>query len=252
MKRFNRVRMPGGLALLLMCALIAPAQWDKKPYTQWPERDAQKLLNDSPWCKTQTFTDNPQATNAATGRPDPNASRIDVIVNVNFRIRFFSAKPVRQAVCRLIELEQKGKVSEDLAARLKALATSEFRDHIVVTVVTDADRASARLQEAMALLSSRSTAHLKNNTFLEVKGQKVFLQEYQPPRSDGFGARFLFPRLVNGLPFITPETDEVRFYSELSDGAVARPVGASGAPLIYTLNVRFKVSAMNFQGRLEY
>jgi hypothetical protein len=250
MKSFSRIRIPGVLALLLVCALIAPAQWDKKPYTEWSEREAQKLLDDSPWAKIQTFTDS----TTGNARQDSNASRIAGTVNINFRIRFFSAKPVRQATTRIIELQQKSNIDAEFAGRLRALANADFKDHIVVTVLCDADRQSYQIQEATALLHARSTADLKNDTFLEVKGKKVYIQEYQPPRGDGFGARFIFPRLVDGAPFITPETSEVRFYSELSKGVAARPgpAGSASTPLVYTLNMRFKVSAMNFGGKLEY
>ncbi|MCI0389485.1 MAG: hypothetical protein MOB07_12080 [Acidobacteria bacterium] len=44
-------------ALCLVCSLIAWAQWEKKPYTEWSEKEAQKLLNDSPWSQTQVFSD---------------------------------------------------------------------------------------------------------------------------------------------------------------------------------------------------
>jgi hypothetical protein len=46
---------------LLAGALAVAAQWDKKTPTEWSEREAQKLLNDSPWAQTQTFSDLSQA-----------------------------------------------------------------------------------------------------------------------------------------------------------------------------------------------
>lgn len=50
-------------------------------------------------------------------------------------------------------------------------------------------------------MSQGSTAKYKNNTFLEIKGGKrMFIQEYQTPRPDGFGARFIFQRIVDDKP----------------------------------------------------
>ena len=66
----------------------------------------------------------------------------------------------------------------------------------------------------------------------------IFLQEYQPPRNDGFGARFVFPRLVDGKPWLTPESGEVVFLSEM------REIGI--------LTMRYRVKDMMFNGRLEY
>ena|ERR1051326_4566449 len=249
MKSLNRARMPGVLALFLICALITPAQWDKKPYTEWSEKESLKLLDDSPWAKTQSFVINP---GTAGGRS--SGSSIQTNIQINFHIRFFSAKPVRQATSRIMELKQKGNINEEFLTKLKNLANSSFNDRIVVTVVCDSEQHGPSVQEAAMLLQNRTTANLMSNTFLEVKGQKIYLQEYQSPRGDGFGARFLFPRLVDGKPFITPETSEIHFYSELSGGSPiisGSSSSSSGSPT-YTLNQRFKVSAMNFQGNLEY
>ena len=252
MKSLNRVRMPGALALLLICALMTPAQWEKKPYTEWSEKEAQKLLEDSPWAKTQTFT----ATTETTGTARPNAGQSSFAnpIRINFRIRFFSAKPVRQATSRTLELKQKGNLDEEYATRLKNLVNSSFNDYILITVTCDSEQRGVPLQEAAMLLQGHTTAKLQSNTYLEVKGQKIYLKEYQAPRGDGFGARLIFPRLVNGEPFITPQTEEIHFYSELSTGVAARPgpVGSSSSSPLYTLNQRFKVSTMNFQGKLEY
>jgi hypothetical protein len=65
------------------------------------------------------------------------------------------------------------------------------------------------------------------------------LQEYEPPDPrDGLGAKFVFPRTVDGRPFVTTESIEVRFYSEFAQGL--------------TLNMRFKLADMIFEGALEY
>ncbi len=243
--------------LALASALPAAAQWDKKTPTEWSERETQRLLNDSPWAQTQTFSDTSQMTGnvaLSTGQ-----SRVAQDIHVKFRVRFLSAKPVRQAVARDMELKQKGKLEPQLAAQLKAFAAADFPDFIVITAVCDAAQRTVQLQEAQALLQNRTTADLKNNTYLELKnGTRLFLQEYQPPRNDGLGARFVFPRLVNAEPFLSASSGEVRFYSELSPGGAAglttRPGAATGTAsgMNYKLNLRFKVADMNYLGKLEY
>jgi hypothetical protein len=91
----------------------------------------------------------------------------------------------------------------------------------------------------MQAFNSGVTAVLKNNTYLELKsGQKLFLEEYVPPGKDGFGARFIFLRQPEGKLFITPDTSEVRFYSELTNDI--------------KLNMRFRVPDMNYNGKIEY
>ncbi|MGH9751629.1 MAG: hypothetical protein ACREA2_02500 [Blastocatellia bacterium] len=147
------------------------------------------------------------------------ASRVANVFHVNFRIRFLSAKPAPQAISRVMELKQKGALNEQLGAQLRSFAAADFPDYVVITVLCDSDQPNMRLQEATALMNNRTTADLKNNTFLELKdGRRVFLREYQPPRNDGLGARFIFPRLVEGKPFITAESGEIHFVSDLSQG----------------------------------
>jgi hypothetical protein len=229
--------------LLLSLPLSASAQWEKKPYTEWSEKEVQKLLNGSPWGKTVVFSSPVtlfrQATPGSQGVGQAPSSNSANATHVNFRIRFLSAKPLRQAISRMMEMSQKQPVSEGLAARLKSFASGEFLEYIVITVSCDSEQAGANFQQAASLLTTRGTANLKNNTFLEIKGgRRLFLQEFQPPGQDGLGARFIFPRMVDGKPFISPESEEIRFFTELSD--------------TYRLDRRYKVKEMLYEGKLEY
>ena len=80
---------------------------------------------------------------------------------------------------------------------------------------------------------------LKNNTYLERNdGKRIFLLDYRAPVEDGIGARFVFPRIVDGRAFLNGESGDVRLYAE---------VGAN-----VKLNLRFKVADMVYQGKLEY
>jgi hypothetical protein len=238
MKYAYRISILCLLAQSLLLPGIASAQWQKKPYTEWSEKEVTTVLNNSPWGQTQTVTDTTRMFDRDR-RLDSGQSRVSEVSQVKFHIRFFSARPIRQAVGRLIEIQQKGEVPEGLAAQLKALAAADFPDYIIITVSIDAADASSQLRQATTLLNNQATSQLKNETFLSVKGgQRNFLQEYQQPRRDGLGARFIFPRLVDGKPFITPENEEVLFSSQLNGGPA--------------LSMRFKVKDMMFNGRLEY
>jgi len=243
----KRILLPGILGLLLAFSLNTSAQWDKKPYTEWSSKDAEKIIKDSPWGKTQTFTNAAVAYNTGISgssgigqtRNGTPPSRPTDAIHVNFRIYFLSAKPVRQAFSRLFELKQKNGPSGELAEQLKAFASGEFQEYIVIAADCDSDQAGQNVQEGRSLLQRSGTATLKNNTFIETKGGKrVFIQEFQAPKRDGLGARFVFPRLLDGKPFITGDSDEIHFYSILSD--------------TYKLDRRFKVKDMMFEGKLEY
>jgi len=234
MSKLHRVCLPRVLVVLLICTFSISAQWNKKPYTEWTEKESLKLLEDSPWCQTQALT--VQTTGQAPLAS--GASRVAEAFNVNLRIRFLSAKPVRQAISHLMEIKNGQKISAQLAAQLKAFAAADFPDYIVITVTSESDRASSLLQQTQAAFYKRTTNELINNTYLLAGGQRVFIKEYQPPGQDGLGARYIFPRLVEGKPFITPGTGDVLFRSEPGGSIV--------------LNMRYKVKEMMFDGKLEY
>ncbi len=242
------------LALFLVFPLATLGQWNKKPYTEWSEKEAKKVLDDSPWSQDQNFTDTSRNASTTTSRGGTQSAIADVI-NVTFHMRFFTAKPVRQAISRSMELQHKGELPEPLAARLKALATADFPDYIIITVTCESDKASNLLQDAKSLLQKLNTGAIKNSTYLVAKGgERVFLQEYQPPQNDGLGARFVFPRLVNGKPFITPESGEILFHAELGGGSQLNSTLSNSdvARNGFLLNTRFKVKDMMYDGKLEY
>ncbi len=261
MKKLIRIFLS---CLVALSSVPALAQWDKKPYNEWSEKEATKMLNDSPWAQTQIFSDLSQLTGNA--RLASGASRIGEEFHVNFRLRLLSARPVRQATARLIEIQNKGELSEPLEKQLRAFAAADFPDYIVITLTVDSPRPSNHLQQATLMLAKITTADLQNNTYLLAgNGQRVFIKEYQPPRNDGLGARFIFPRLVDGKPFITAETESILFHSEFGgEGATAstgtntaQQTGPSASSSItpfsnFVLNMRYKIKDMTFGGKLEY
>ncbi len=235
------------ITVLVLIAVAAPAQKSDKPWQEWSKKEAQKILDDSPWGRTQTETDisemfytpttqsgrgssSSRQTQGATNQP----------VNVNFRIRFFTAQPIRQAFVRLMRLNQPN-LDKQTLERLDAFTKVRSEQWIIVAVGYDAtdQRYSGPVLQAFG---SATTDVLKNNTYLERKdGTKNFLDEYVPPGRDGFGARFIFPRKVDGQPFLTVDSGEVRFYSEYTTGLSK-----------LKLNMRFKVADMMANGQLEY
>jgi hypothetical protein len=229
-------------ASCLLCLTLAAQNKKSKDWTEWSKDEAQKMLNDSPWAQTQTYTDTSQMTYSPTAPGVASSSAgqgaTNQATNVKYRIRFFSARPVRQALVRSILLGMKSPPDAQTLERLKGFAELQASNSIIVTVSYEAS--DGRLAgAAMQNFGAATTGSLKNSTYLERKdGKRLFLAEYVPPGKDGFGARFIFPRELDGRPFVTPEAGEVRFFS---------PVARSAE-----LNMRFKVERMIYNDALEY
>mgnify|MGYP003288516668 CR=1 FL=1 len=236
---------------ILLLATIATftTHAQKKPWQEWSRKEAETILNDSAWGKTQIETDTselffrPQAApDARSGRSnadplrDERGGATNQATDIKFRIRFLSARPVRQAFARLIALDQQ---TEDPKVQkyMNDFVERKFDKWIAVTVGFESrdQRFSGKAIQAFA---SATTGSLKNNTYLERKdGKRLYVHIYQAPSADGLGAKFIFERIVDERPFLNNESGEVRFVSEIAK---------------VNLNMRFKVAEMMYDGKLEY
>ena len=238
-----------GLLLLSAVAIetVIGQKQTAKSWKDWTKDDAEKILNHSAWGQQQVDTDLSEmfftpTTDARTSRAPNAGSRLEQgatnqETKMMYGIRFFSARPVRQAFIRMIQLKQKN-LEADVLERMNNFAELPSGDSIIIAVTIEGtDKRS--LGKVMQLVSSAATGTLKNSTYLERNdGKRLFLEEYVPPGRDGFGARFIFPRMVDERPFLTSETQDVRFFAEFGTAI--------------KLNMRFKISDMMVDGKLEY
>ena len=124
----------------------------QKPWVEWNQKEAEKVLNDSAWGRTQTETDTSQMFFSPTSDPNATGARgtsndnsrlsqgaTNQAVSVNYRIRFFTAKPIREALVRLIEVKQTNLPKETLD-RLAAFANLDSNQYVIVAVTFDQAR----------------------------------------------------------------------------------------------------------------
>src|SRR5215831_442025 len=250
------------------------AQKAQKPWGEWSRKDAEKILSSSPWSQVQTETDTSEMFYSPTTMGDTHSRESQGATNqaitVKYYIRLFTARPIRQAYVRLLELE-KSQADDAAAEKRRAWANLGASDSVIVAVACESsDR--RYLGRAMQEFNSAVTAVLKNNAYLERNdGARVFLAEYIPPGKDVFGARFVFPRVVNGEPFITNKGGSFRFHAEYesktnvdqsnnpsgetSRRATTNPSAGGGqAPSAFKfkLDMKFKVADMLYNGDVEY
>src|SRR5215204_6538987 len=135
---------------------------DKELWPKWDKGKVQKMLNSSPWAQTQTDTNTSQMTyspttaagSSAVGASSASSSvgatntgrgvqsdRVDggatnQAMSVNYHVRFLSAKPIRQAFARMIEIQEKD--SKSVKEQLGPFVERDFGDFIVVSVSFDA------------------------------------------------------------------------------------------------------------------
>jgi len=259
------LRKPIISTLLISLFLIAVAAQQKaRAWSEWSKEEAERILNDSPWAQTQIETNTSEMTYSptsgtavagtrTTGTPttgmrseqtERNRNRAvegayNQAVSITYRVRFLSARPIREALAAMILLEQgKPELAAQVKSQMQQFVDANYHDYIVVTV--DYEASDQRLTaKAFQDFGAAAAGTLKNNTYLErADGKRVFLMDYRAPIQDGLGAKFVFPRIVDERPFLNNDSGEVRFYSEVGPNV--------------KLNRRFKISSMIYQGRLEY
>jgi len=261
-QRLSRNRSFTVLTMLALASLpiIAIAQKHDHSWMELSKKDAERMLANSPWSQVQVDTDVSEQFFSPTrpgtsGVGQPGASRgtvttqqsinnnradrgaVNEAVAVSYRISFLSSRPVRQALARMI-LAAEHEPNDQLVSQLQAFVERDFSPYIAiaVTVSSTDGRFSGPALQAM---SSATTASLKNKAYLERQdGKRLFLQDYKPPIPDNLGAKFIFPRVVDGEPFLNSTSGSVRFYAEFNDS--------------FKLNMRYKVADMIYDQKLEY
>jgi len=247
-------------ALVVVLPVMGMAQQKNYSWMEMPKKDADRMLTNSPWSQIQVDTDvseqffsptrpgtgsvgqSTAARGTTSSQQSVNNSRADRgalndAVSVSYRISFLSSRPVRQALAKVI-LSAEREPSDELVKSLQAFVERDFSSYIAiaVTVSSNDGRFSG---PALQAINSATTGTLKNSAYLERQdGKRLFLQEYLAPIQDNLGAKFIFPRLVDGEPFLNSNSGTVRFYAEFNDS--------------FKLNMRYKVSDMMYDQKLEY
>jgi hypothetical protein len=234
------MRKTAGLLLLFNFVLVAADFW-QKPYTEWSEKDAAKLMNDSPWAKSVSVSmagpgggggapmpagggggfggrGGPQGGGGSEFGPGAQGSAaptFDVVA------RWQSALPIRQALVRL-----KFGAEADKSAEAGKLLEQQKRPYEIVLsgpmgmFLGGKPGDAAKALSEVTFLSSRSTGAIK----------AVQIEVGKPGKT--MDVVFAFPR---SMPF-TAEDKEVELTTKL---------GTSN------LKYKFKLKDMVVNGKLE-
>jgi hypothetical protein len=177
-------------------------------FTSWSLEKAAGILNRSPWSKQETITQ-------VVGGIGSGIQGEKEIYNTYF-VRLLSARPVREAYARIRQIQlgydqlsaaKKAEVDTDLARLLDL----DVENWIVVGVAFRSN--NPRQQSSIErFLESETTQTIRNRAYLATKRHpRVLLEAYFPPRDWMVGAKFVFPRYLNGEPVVSPDDKEFVF-----------------------------------------
>lgn len=174
----------------------------------WDLREAVTLLNESPWAKTATFT------RLIGGVGSGLAGEKEIYST--FFTRLLSARPIRQALARVQriqagydELDMQRRA--ELDARLRPGLEADMSNWLVIAVTFRSNDVELE-KEVQRFFDKESRESLLDAAFLSTeKFSKIRLAAYHPPQGDGIGAKFVFPRFIDGQPVVTSESRQILF-----------------------------------------
>jgi len=214
--------------------LAFPVPFLEEPFTSWSLEEAVTLLNDSPWAIQTTFTEVVEGAGSGV--------RGEKEIFDTFYTRILSSLPVRQAFVRVEQhAHDYDSLSTSEKERFDDLATPglelDFEDWIVLAVSFRSNDPDNE-REVDRYLEVSTTDSLKNQAFLYTSSvSQVRLRGYFPPQGDGVGAKFVFPRAVNGRPVVSDDTETLVFELEIPE---AEPI----------LSVTFVIRELKWGGEL--
>ena len=219
----HRFRRAGWLVLLLFLGVVlrvaARDFWESKPFTEWTEEEAMKMLADSPWTRTVSVLagtlgldkapewpkDLPSLSSTGAGRQ--TSSLVGMAGKISYGttdlaplyISWLSSGRIRQALGRLSQL--RNQVPESEVKKLLGQPIGDYQIAIFGPLTNS--------------FNEVSLGDLKQKTFLSSKKDKskrIPLKSYTPPKdhSDSM-AVFSFERQLNGKPVFGPEDQEIEF-----------------------------------------
>lgn len=226
------------ILMLSLGLLWAKDFWKDKPYTEWTQEEARKMVFDSPWARQVRFaqpsaeplggpmTPSPGGAAAGTGgggygAPGMVGGQQGIGQETSgtgpqgpetvYLVQWYSARTWRQGMARFQQL--RGTVSAEEAKKFVDTAPADY-----IIALTGSD---------MRAFQTVNEDTLRNVSYLRARRSK---RKLQPMRveiqraADGqrvSSILFYFPRMVEGQPFVTPDEKGVDFGCEMKAHSIA-------------------------------
>jgi len=198
---------------------------------------AVEVLNLSPWARQETYT-------RVISGVGSGISGEKEIYNT-FYVRFLSARPIREAYARIQQIHYGyDKMSPDEKRRFDRAQSANLEMNVSRWIVVSVSFRSNDPNEESSMrrfFQSETVQTLKTKAFLSTQSfPQLELSAYFPPREESVGAKFVFPREVNGVPVVTKDCENVTLELLEIAGANSR------------LRAIFDVKSMIVNGELIY
>jgi hypothetical protein len=238
------------LSVIFLAAIsvaFAADFWESKQFDKWSQKECSKLLQDSPWAKDFLLIDSglQQSTQASDDGKQ---------FQITYQMQFRSARPVRQALVRQMQIAQKydslgPEQKQQFDQNAKAFLDANYADAIIVYVTYEAN-SQTKARELDTHWKSQTTDLLKNTVFLRnSRGEQAALAQFNAAQGSERSFQFIFPRQVNGKPLVEPEDKYLQLEFAYPVISIPGGYGTLGDGKGF---LEFKPKKMVFQGNLDY
>lgn len=236
----------GALLFLFEATPLLAQEFWSEPFDKWNSRNVSRMISESPWAQSQMLSSTP-----LSGK-DAGLQGEREIFN-KLTVRFFSARPVREAYVRLMQIlnkydEMTSAQRAEFDSRFKRALNLDVNDRVIVALEFASNDPDANLEMKQFLATARTDTIKQSVYLITQRFGRVGLREYFPPSSDGTGAKFIFPRMVNGQPLIASGEKEISFEFEVP--LIDRSTGGRNSRQKLLLN--FRIDKMVYKGELTY
>jgi hypothetical protein len=194
-----------GILLALMSG-AAPSWITQEHFSKWPLNKAVQVLNVSPWAKHETFT------RVISGVGSGISGEKEIYST--YYVRFLSARPIREAYARIQQIQHGyEKMSPEKRRQFEEAQLPNLDLDVSRWIVVSVSFRSNDPNEESSVrrfFQSETVKTLKTKAFLSTPSfPQVELSEYFPQREESVGAKFVFPREVNGVPILTKDCPSI-------------------------------------------
>ncbi len=207
------------LAAVLAMPSVSPAQefWERKPYTEWTEKECRRILEDSPWARQHLVSsislrplklEPPTGEAPVTGPPGRESNP-----RIAYTGQVRSAMPVRQALVRLEQITAKYPAMSDeqrqaFDQRAQKFLDTSFAEAIVIYV---------EYKSNVPPYQSELSYHWQGVTLEQARNQMFLIidgGEKTPPvqyvHQVGAGFHLVFARTSSNEPVVGPRARRMR------------------------------------------
>ena len=185
----------------------ASTSWiTQEPFSKWPLNRAVQVLNASPWARQETFT-------RVISGVGSGISGEKEIFNTYY-VRFLSARPIREAYARVQQIQHGyDKMSPEKKRQFDEAQSPNLDLDVSRWIVVSVSFRSNDPNEESSVrrfFQSETVNTLKTKAYLSTSScPQVEISAYFPQREESVGAKFVFPRKVDGIPVLTKESPSV-------------------------------------------